>query len=400
MNKIKVLEVIGDSTLSGAPRHLLSLVKGLNKKRFDITCVCPPGPLAGELEEINGVDVEIIKMHSKWDFGVVRKIRKIISHLSSQSSSLIVHCHGMRGGYLGRLACIVPKDKAPKVIYTEHLWTFEYKLKNPFSNFFQLCGLWFLDLFTNKTIAVSKAVAVFLTAKNITRPSKIEIIYNGVKAQEKRKKKKEKISVKDSEFTLGFVGSLNKQKGIEYLLRALPEVSSKLTFAQRASAAKAESQNLKLIIVGEGEEKENLINLSKKLKIDKQIKFLGMIDDLSSIYPTLDIYVQPSVAESFGISALEALSFGVPVVASAVGGLPELLNGVSDKSDFKPYQLTKCGVLVLPQNAIALSLALAKILKNDKLRKKMSAEAIKKANQFSLDKMIDETENLYESILA
>ena len=370
MKKIKILEIIGDSTLTGGPRHLLSLVKGLDKKRFDITCVCPPGVLAGELKEIEGIKVEIIPMHSKWDFKAIKKLRKIIKFLNP----LIVHAHGVRGGWLGRLACIGPKKTAPKVIYTEHLWTSDYRLKNPISHFFQIFGLWFLDLITSKTIAVSKAVADFLVKRGITRPEKLVVIYNGIELPKLSKLTKSTKLTK----TIGFVGSLEKRKGIEWLIRAVPELKLKI-----------QNEKLKIIIVGEGKEKENLKKLTKKLKIENQVEFKGFVEKISDIYPTLDVYAQPSLDEAFGISALEAMSFGVPVVASNVGGLRELLNLKSDK----------CGILVPPKNESALAEVILKILKNEKLAKKMGKAAKKRASFFTASKMVKETEKLYEGLL-
>jgi glycosyltransferase involved in cell wall biosynthesis len=384
MRKIRILQIIGDSTLSGAPISLLTLVKNLDKKKFDITCLCPPGPLAGLLKEVKGVGVEIVPMRSKWDFKAIKKIRKIIKSLSP----CIVHCHGLRGGFLGRLACIGPQKTAPKVVYTEHLWTAEYRLKNPISHWFQLFSLWFLDLFTNKIIAVSKAVADFLVKKKITRPEKLMVIYNGTDIKLKTKNEKRKTTTKNSEVIIGFVGSLTKRKGVEYLIRAIPLIILNL-----------KSKILNLVIVGEGEEKEKLQKLTKKLKLEKFVEFWGLLDDTSTIYPVLDVYVQPSLDEAFGIAVLEAMSFGVPVVASQVGGLSELLNHKPHKSLKLPYEVTDCGILVPPKNSAALAKAIVKVLKDEKLAKKIGKAGQKRALEFSADRMVKETEKLYSSFL-
>lgn len=380
MKKIKLLEIIDDSSLTGAPVHFLTLLKGLNKKKFEIMAVCPPGPLTSELKKIKKIEVKEIPMRSKWDIGAIKKIRKIISNLKSrqtsgrpQASSLIVHCHGLRGGFLGRLACIGKEKYAPKVIYTEHLWTEEYKLKNPIFNFFQIAALGFLDLFTDYTICVSKAVAEFLIKKGITRPEKVAVIYNGIELERSKGIKGNKGS--GGEIVIGFVGSLNRQKGLEFLIKAMPKVNSIL-----------KPQTPKLIIVGSGPLLSNLKNLVEKLNLKLVVKFKGFVKDLSPFYKSFSLFVLPSLSESFGQTALEAMSYGIPIVASSVGGLKEI---VLDK---------KQGLLVPPKDSDQLASAIIKILKNPQKAQKMGQGAKKRAKEFSLKKMVKNTEKLYVQI--
>jgi len=382
----KIIEVIGESTLSGGSTSFLTLVKGLDKKKFDITCICPPGSLAGMLKEVRGVDVEVISMRSKWDFRAVRKIRKLITKLQPLSSKLIVHCHGVRGGWLGRLACIGPRHKAPKVVYSEHLWTREYRLKNPLSYFPQLAGLWFLDLFTDITICVSGAVADFLVDKNITRPDKVIVIYNGIETH----KLTSKLKPQTSKVKIGFVGSLVKRKGVEYLIEAIDILSKRYTL------------NPKLLIIGEGKDKEKLQDLAKKLGLKDKIEFKGLVKNVDAIYPTLDIYVQPSIDESFGIAALEAMSYGLPIIATSVGGLKEILGFreiVSDKLKKEPYVLTDFGIIISPKNSSSIAEAIRHLIKSKKTREKLSKNSQKRAKLFSADNMVKNIEKVYSLVL-
>ncbi|MCX6806995.1 MAG: glycosyltransferase family 4 protein [Candidatus Berkelbacteria bacterium] len=391
MRKIKILQIIGDSTLSGAPICLLNLVKKLDKKKFDITCICPPGPLAGMLKDIEGIKIEVVSMKSKWDTKAIKKIRKLISLAKKENSKLIVHAHGVRGGFLGRLSSVFPKNKAPKVIYTEHLWTKEYRLKNPFSNIIQIYGLWVLDFFTDKTIAVSKAVAEFLVKKGITRKEKVVVIYNGSDKplQGSHQRRGSEYQAKSKEITIGFVGSLVKRKGVSELIIAFSDLISLNKF-----------QNVKLVIVGEGIEKSKLEVLARDLKIDNYVKFIGQKNDLSDIYQTFDCYVQPSFDEAFGIATLEAMSFGKPIIASSVGGLKELLGTKSHKLGKKPYLLTKYGLVVSPGNVPALTKAMERLIKDSKLRTKLGREAKLRSQEFSLSNTVKETEKLYQSIIS
>ena len=375
MEKIRVLEIIGDASLFGGAVSFLSLVKGLNKKRFQVFCICPPGPLFLRLKKIPEVESQAVVMRSGFDLQAVKEIRRIVDGFAPD----IVHTHGTRGGWLGRLACIMERDYAPQVIYTEHLWTEEYKLDNPLTHFLQLSGLYFLELFTNCTVAVSQAVADFLIRHNICRPEKVVVIYNGVKIPKITKRKR----AESKEKVIGFVGSLTKRKGVNYLLQAVAELK----------------EGVRLVLVGDGPEKERLLALTKRLKIDKMVSFEGLVDDPFQYYPTFDIYVQPSLDEAFGIATLEAMASGRPVITSWVGGLVELLGFSLDKiknqGRKKAYLLAPYGFLVPPANPKALAEAMRRLLKDEQLALKLGERAKERAKEFSVERMVSETENLY-----
>ncbi|MFC1626965.1 glycosyltransferase [Patescibacteria group bacterium] len=131
---------------------------------------------------------------------------------------------------------------------------------------------------------------------------------------------------------------LGKRKGIEYLIKAMPKVIAKIPQAR-------------LILVGEGVEKENLKRLTSELRLDKQVKFLGKVEHkkLPEIYRKASVFVLPSLSESLSNSLLEALACGLPVVATNVGGNPELVK----KNN---------GLLVPTANEKALAQAIVKLL--------------------------------------
>ena len=159
-----------------------------------------------------------------------------------------------------------------------------------------------------------------------------------------------------------------KRKGVEYLIRAMPEVLKKIP-------------KVKLVLVGEGIEKESLKRLTNKLKLDKQIKFLGQVKHgkLPEIYRKASVFVLPSLSESLSNSLLEALACGLPVVATKVGGNPELMN-------------KKNGILVpatdsqVPAEAIVTAF-------------NQSWPKIKIGKKFSWDKTAEKYFNLYEKTL-
>lgn len=362
MSKISILEIIGDSSLAGAPRHLLSILENLNLKKFTVTVICPPGPLAGKIRDIHRpIDLDVIPMRSRFDTEAVRKIRKTIKHYNPN----IVHIHGTRAGLLGRLA-VIGLNK--RVIYTEHLWTEHYSLDSRILNFFHYFSNWFLDMFTTLNIAVSGAVKDYMVNKNITRPGKVVVIYNGVEEA----KEKANVFENEKEIKIVTVGTLNRQKGMQYLIKALPKVIK-------------EFPDVKLEIVGDGGYKKDLQSQVKHLKLKDHVKFVGFLPDVEKYLAKFDIYVQPSLSESFGLAIVQAMGAGLPVIATNTGGIPEIItDGIT-------------GLLVESKDSKAISEALIELLRDPKKAREMGKVAREEVKlKFNLQDMIDELEVTYE----
>jgi len=364
MTKLKILEIIGDSSLAGAPRHLLSILEGLDLEKFEIHCICPPGPLAGEIRKMRRqIDLEIIPMDNRFDTKAISKIRKEIKFVKPD----IIHVHGTRAGVLGRLAAI---GLSLPVIYTEHLWTRQFKLQSKWLNFVHYFAGWFLDIFTTQNIAVSEAVKDFMVSSNISRFEKVKVIYNGVQPS----KYKAEIFPNEQEFLIGTIGSLNEQKGMQYLIKALPKVIK-------------EFAGIRLEIIGDGLYKRKLLELVKKLKIKNYVKFTGFVPDTDKYLVKFDLYVQPSLSESFGLAIVQAMSVGLPIIATNTGGIPEVvLEG-------------KSGLLVEAKDENALSDAILELLRHPGRARKMGEMAQKEARlRFNIEDMISELERTYEKV--
>jgi len=144
---------------------------------------------------------------------------------------------------------------------------------------------------------------------------------------------------------------LGKRKGVEYLIRAMPLVLKSLS-------------GVRLILAGEGVEKENLKRLANELKLDKQVKFLGQVEhkQLPEIYRKASVFVLPSLSESLSNSLLEALACGLPVVVTKVGGNQELIS-------------KKNGILVTPARINPLAKSIIKLLIDKKLSKEMGQKS-------------------------
>jgi glycosyltransferase involved in cell wall biosynthesis len=363
--KISVLEIIGDSSLAGAPRHLLSILEHLDVDKFEIFCICPPGPLANEIRGLRRrVELDVISMTSRSDIRAITRIRKSIKHFKPD----LIHVHGTRAGSLGRLAAFALQIP---VIYTEHLWTKSFNLQNKFLNFVHHMGGWFLDLFTSQNIAVSEAVKEFMVENSVSYAEKIEVIYNGIEPT----KVKADLFNNDQKITLGTVATIIPLKGIQYLIQALPQI-------------RADFPEVELEIIGDGPYKPTLVKLVEDLKLTNFVRFVGFQADVEKKLAQLDIYVQPSSSESFGLAVVQAMSVGLPVVATKTGGLPEVVTE------------NKTGILVEPANPKELAEAILKLLHDRSLARRMGDLARREATvRFNLKDMIDQIEKIYKKVI-
>ncbi|MDO8870530.1 MAG: glycosyltransferase family 4 protein [Methanobacteriaceae archaeon] len=205
---------------------------------------------------------------------------------------------------------------------------------------------------------VSEAVkdkVLELEIPNLER--KIKITWNGVDThrfnpQNKGKLRKE-LGIEDDEQIILFVGNLVAQKGVKHLLRA----------------KKLMEEPSKLVIVGGGPLLQEFKGMAEYEGL-KSIIFTGPRSDVEELIPDADVIVMPSINESFGIALLEGMASGKPVVATNVGGIPELVN-------------EDVGILVEPKDPVALAEALDKLLKDPHMREKMGKMAQKRAMKFA-----------------
>lgn len=215
-------------------------------------------------------------------------------------------------------------------------------------------------------ISICRPIQNALMQSNI----KSKLIYQSIKIPEKYPELK---------FTKNilYAGRLSKEKGVDYLLKAMVKVIKKIPEST-------------LFIAGDGKEKEKLINLSKKLGIDKNVEFLGWLskDELSKVYADIDFLVIPSIwQEPFGLIGVEAMSYGRPVVAFNVGGINEFVEN------------NKNGFLVKVLDIDTLAKRIIELLEDENKLKNFSNNARKTSELFSDERFFEEIKKLYKNLI-
>jgi glycosyltransferase involved in cell wall biosynthesis len=363
-----IVQITGDSTASGVPRHVTILAQELKKRGHRVTVICPPGPLVKRLEALR-VKTEVIAMGSPLDRRADHKIRAVLARVRPD----VTHCHGLRGGWLGRLAARKLKNIA--IVYTEHLWTKDYHLANRVWEEFQIRGLGIMDKFTDMTIAVSGAVKNFLLSHNIVPDRQVIVIPNMLDPDFIGLKKYHKPAGVPQ--IIGSIGSLNIQKGYLVLLKALKILEEKkLPVDWRCQ------------LIGAGPLEKTMRKRIEKYRLAPKVSLKLSTDSVAEAMRHFSCYVQNSRTESFGLAVIEAMSLGVPVITTNRGALPEI---VCNK---------ETGLIVPYGQPEKLAQAMAKILTDRRLAEDLGENGCRAAlKKFATKPIVDRIEKIYHKAI-
>lgn len=212
---------------------------------------------------------------------------------------------------------------------------------------------------------------------------KIAVIPNGINISDfcvpySKKECREKLGLLNGKYVILFVGALSPSKGLDVLVKAMPKILGDVP-------------NTKLILVGDGVLREELGKETKELGIGSKVRFEGFVSDTSEkalFYKASDVFVLPSIQECFPIVNLEAMASGIPIVASKIGGIPDAVRD------------GETGLLVQPEDPSALAEAVIRLLQDQQFRNRMAKEGQQKAQDFSWQKIAEQTAKLYKDVIS
>ncbi|MGJ8638553.1 MAG: glycosyltransferase family 4 protein [Opitutaceae bacterium] len=202
--------------------------------------------------------------------------------------------------------------------------------------------------------------------------NKITIIENGIELQHLQMPDRPK---KGTTLQILSVGRLHKQKNIAEALRAFAEVKKQ-----------SPEFDLRYVVAGAGELENQLKSLAKELGLEKSVAFLGHVSNIPTLLKDSDIFLMPSLWEGFGLAAVEAMNAGLPVIASNVDGLREIVE------TSKP-----AGLLVDPHNSDTIADALNKLIESPELRSELGTNGFNRSKDYAEDRMFKGYEKLYKS---
>lgn len=370
---MRVVHLIKATRIGGAERHLLILLKALRERGVDVhlLVMVQPDNLMDELViEATHSDIPIQRLviHSNLNVVVINEIRTRLSRLKPD----VLHTHLIHadtfGIPAGRLA------RVPIIITGRH--NDDSFRSNPLIS--RANGtLWRA---VSGGIAISEHVKRFTIDVEHAPPHKVHVVRYGIphrpadpsKIDDLRRDLRAELGLADDAILLGMACRLTEQKGVSFALRA---------FAQLA----ANYPNVWFVIAGDGKLRDNLEVEARRLGLLKRVFFLGWRQDVPAIMGGLDVFLMPSLWEGFGLVALEAMAKRLPIIASQVSAIPEVIaNG-------------ETGLLVPPRNVGRLAQAMRTLLNDRALRAHMGMLAEDRLEyHFSVERMADETIAVYE----
>jgi len=353
----------------GAETLMAAIARRLDPSRFEVSVVALQGngPI-GEQLSATGFAVTPLYTSGGWDFRAVLRLKRLLA----QSRPDIVHAHLLRANLL---ACLTRDDHT--VVWHEH-GTGEWL--NPAVRLLERR----LMIQSDAVIAISNKVKDNLVqrvpgiANRVTiLPNAIEINQQVSSSADRGKFIRKAWGLGETHQVIGFVGRLDDAfKGISYLIKSVAILKPIMPL-------------LNLIIVGEGRDRAALERLAKTLGLKESVHFIGAHADLEQIYPGFNVLALPSLSEGFGIVLLQAMAASLPVVASRVGGIPEV---VSDQ---------ETGFLVKPADPEALARALQSVLIDRNKAVQMGERGLKRVREFfNLDNIIPRLETIYEDVVT
>ena len=367
---MKILYLITKSGVGGAQTHILQLSEALLKKGNSVAITSFPGGwLERESKKIGVKFYDNKYFSNNLNLFLIIKSMKRIQEVINDFQPDLISCHSTMAGLLGRA---VVRNKIP-TIFTAHGWAFTQGTPLIRARIIALLEK-MVSKFCSKIICVSSFDKKIAIKNNIASSNKLVVVHNGVKVRENID-----LSKKETRYPLKivFVGRLVTPKNPVLLLKAYKQLKQEL------------KDKSEILIIGEGEKRKNLEVFIRNNNLNEKVKLLGALprEKVLAILKESNIFVLTSSWEGFPRSILEAMSYGLPVIASNVGGVQE---SVSED----------CGFVVERGNVEAVKLSLEKLIQNPELMKVMGQNASNRLKKhFSLEKMLDKTEEIYKNLL-
>ena len=385
--RTKVLRVIARLNMGGPALHVAYLAAGLAERGYDTTLVAGTlargeGSMAFVAEERGVPVVKVDQLHR--EISVARDVIAVVrlARLIREERPRILHTHTAKAGAIGRLAAVLSGDaRPPIVVHTFHGHVLRGYFDPIRANGFRLVERW-LARRTTALVAVSPQVRDDLVSLGVAPAEAFAVVRLGIELEDRvavpadaRERTRRLLGIAPDRFVVGWVGRMTGVKRTDDVLRAVQRLRE-----QGVDAA--------LLMVGDGPDREHVERRAKALGIVRHCFFLGYQDDVGPYYAAIDAFVLTSGNEGTPVSAIEALAAGRPVVASRVGGVPDVVRDGVD------------GFLVAPGDVERLAERLAELANDPELRKRLGAAGRDRVvARYAVERLVDDVDRLYRSLL-
>lgn len=367
--RVRVLWLTKGLGRGGVERLIASSIRHFDRDRFEVEVAYLLPWKDAFVKEIEDAGVRVHCVGREGWQSILWPLRLL--QVARRQRYDIVHTHMPLSAAIARVVL----GRRPRFVHTEHnLWQ-RHRRPSRWANS--------LTLGRNRAVvAVSASVAQSINPPRAAmRRPKVEVLLHGINLNEirpvgsERERARASLGCHSDDLVIGTVGNLTRKKNQEMMLRATAILS------QRVS-------NVRLVLIGTGPLEESLRRLTARLRIEDRVTFLGTREDVLDLLPGLDAFCLSSQFEGLSIALVEAMATGIPCVATAVGGMPEVVeDGVS-------------GLLVPAGATQELANALERLLRDETLRQRLAEAGRLRAAAFDIGRAARRLQALYEEMMA
>lgn len=391
----KVLFIITKSNWGGAQRYVYDLATHMPEDQFAVAVATGGhGALVEKLQE-NNIHIVTIP-HLERDINILNEIKATFAlwNIIDTERPDIVHLNSSKIGGLGAFVVYCfrwwinlreKKNYWPSIIFTVHGWAFNED-RAPYARYLIRLIQWITTLMCDWVIIISNRDYLQAIHLPLVKRKKFILIPLGIPEESivflpKALARAELAQYTQTKITkrttlIGTVAELTKNKGLEYFIGALATMDTETNTQQR------------VVILGIGEDKEKLQNLIRAHALQDMIILGGFLPNAATYLKAFDLFILPSLKEGLPYTLIEAMHAGVPIVATHVGGIPDLIENNTN------------GIVVPPKNSEALARGIKQLIADKKLRGQFAKESAKKVStKFSFEAMIRHTIALYQQQL-
>jgi len=381
--RIRVCHVITRLDVGGAAENTLRSVCGLDPERFEVSLIYgrTDNPLEAWIRRAKDRGVRLIPIPE-----MVREIRpladlKVFSRLYRLIGQLqpdLIHTHSSKAGILGRWAAKLKGVRA--IVHTPHGHVFYGYYGALLSRLFRTAEK-LTAKFTDRIVALTHLEVEQHLEERVGRRQQFAVIHSGVDVEKfagargDRDALRERFRVPPGAVCIGSAGRLAAVKNYELLLDTLGMLEARRPGGYH------------VVILGEGAQRGLLYHKAMELGVQDRFYLPGWFEAIEGLYPAFDLFVLCSKNEGMGRVLVEAMAAGVPVIGTAVGGVPELL-GEGD-----------CGLVIPPNDPQALAEAIERLAQSSELREALIQKGRQRARDYTADSMIEKLVGLYEELM-
>ena len=381
MPPIRVAHIITRLSKGGAQENTFHTVRLANRSRYEVDLISGPthGHEGSIEEDVESTGIPVIRepalVRTPSPLRDLLALRGLTKKLKAGRYD-IVHTHTSKAGLLGRLAA--ERAGIRHVVHTPHGNVFHGYFNRPLTRAF----VWMerhAARRTHRIIELTQGGIEEHLAEGIGQREQYRVVFSGIdttpytEAIARREETRKKLGIAEDEILVGGVGRLEPVKGFTY-------------FVAMAQQLQTTEERLRFVLAGEGALTESLQR--QATDAGTAVDFLGLRHDVPALMAALDVLIVPSINEGMGRVILEAGAAETPVVASRVGGIPDVVDD------------GETGLLVQPRNPDALAAALLELIQSPERRQLMGATARAKiVPHYSLESMVQRIESIYEELL-